>query len=125
MNPTVITDVRSALSSVVNSYKPGRVRFKHLEPFKDEISDLRNRGAAFVTIAEILKGHSIKASREAVRQFYHEVIEEKTSRRKRSRNGSSKQSRPARRSEKKQAITPRATTAKAERGPRIARIEDL
>lgn len=124
-NSTAITDVRSALASTVNSYMPGRIRFKHLEPFKDEISDLRNRGAAFVTIAEILKRHSIKASREAVRQFYREIIEEKPPRRKYSRNGSTKQRPQPHRGEKKEAITLRATTAKAERGPRIARIEDL
>lgn len=123
------TEIRTALAHVVKSYEPSRrVRFKSLAPFTDEIRELRSRGAAFVTIAQILRKHSVKASHETVRRFYREAIEGKPRRRKRSRNGSRPRLQPAqpRRSESINGNAPRSAVApKAERGPRIARIEDL
>ncbi|HVX91040.1 MAG TPA: hypothetical protein VHC20_05455 [Candidatus Paceibacterota bacterium] len=123
----VMTEVRSALAHIAESYEPSRrVRFKNLVPFKDEIRDLRSRGAAFATIAQILRKHSVKASHETVRRFYREHIEGKPRRRKRSRNGSRLRLQPAqpRRSEIINGNASRST-ARPERGPRIARIEDL
>ena len=123
-----MTDIRSALASVVKTYEPSRrTRFKNLAPFTDEIRELRSRGAAFVTIAEILKKHSVKASHETVRRFYREAIEGKPRRRKRSRNGSKPRPQPAqaRRTQTNNGNAPRSAAAKPERGPRIARIEDL
>ena len=122
---TAMTEVRSALASVAESFEPSRrVRFKNLAPFKNEIRDLKGRGAAFATIAEILKKHSVKASHETVRRFYRETIEQKPPRRRRSPNGSH----PNKPSQQRRNKTNEAKTsqaAKAERGPRIARIEDL
>jgi hypothetical protein len=47
----LMTEVRSALASVVETFEPSRrVRFKTLTPFKNEIRDLKGRGAAFSTI---------------------------------------------------------------------------
>lgn len=125
---SVMTDIRSALASVVKTYEPSRpVRFQSLAPFKEEIRELRSRGAAFVTIAEILRKHSVKVSHETVRRFYREAIEQKPRRGKRSRNGSKPRSRPAQphRIESHNGDAPRSATTKTERGPRIARIEDL
>jgi hypothetical protein len=122
------TQIRSALAHVVKSYAPlRRVRFKNLASFKDEIRELRSRGAAFVTIAQILSKHSVKTSHETVRRFYREAIEGQPRRRKRSRNGSRPQPQPAqpRRSESVSGNAPRPAAAKPEKGPRIARIEDL
>ncbi|HYM36662.1 MAG TPA: hypothetical protein VET48_14780 [Steroidobacteraceae bacterium] len=122
-----MTDVRTALASVVKTYEPSRrVRFRNLSPFKEEIRELRSRGAAFVTIAEILKKHSVQASHETVRRFYREAIEQKPSRRKRSRNGAKRpQPTPQQPNAKTNGNAPRSAAAKTERGPRIARIEDL
>ena len=124
---TQMTEVRSALASVVETFEPSRrVRFKTLAPFKSEIRDLKGRGAAFATIAEILKKHSVQVSHETVRRFYREAIEQKPPGQKRSRNGSiHTKSRKQTGNETSEAKTPRQATAKAERGPRIARIEDL
>jgi len=122
------TEIRSALASVVKTYEPSRrVRFKNLAPFRDEIRELRGKGAAFVTIAEILKKHSVTASHETVRRFYREEIEQKPRRRKRTRNGSSARQEPRqpRRNESNNGHAPRPAATKAERGPRIARVEDL
>jgi len=125
-NAPAIHDLRSALDSVVNSFEPRRIRFRHLEPFKDQIRDLRNRGAAFVTIAEILRTHSIKASREAVRQFYRHAIESKRGRRKTRDNKEPRANLPSGRvslsKRKRERFVPATPT---ERGPRIARVEDL
>jgi hypothetical protein len=121
------TEVRSALAHAAESYEPSRrERFKNLMPFKDEIRELRSRGAAFVTIAQILRKHSVKASHESVRRFYREHIEGKPRRRKRSRSGSRPRLQPAqpRRTETINGNAPRSA-AKPERGPRIARIEEL
>jgi hypothetical protein len=125
-NASAIHNLRSALGSVVDSFEPRRNRFRHLEPFKDQIRDLRNRGAAFVTIAEILRTHSIKASREAVRQFYRHAIESKRGRRKtrgnkepRANLASGRIGLSKRKPEQLVPATP------MERGPRIARVEDL
>lgn len=128
MNTTsATTEVRSALAHVAESYAPSRrVRFKNLVPFKDEICELRSRGAAFVTIAQILRKHSVKASHETVRRFYREHIEGKPRRRKRSRNENRPRLQPTqpRRSATINGNAPRSSS-KPERGPRIARIEDL
>lgn len=122
------TEIRSALASVVKTYEPSRrVRFRNLAPFRDEIRELRDKGAAFVTIAAILKKHSVTASHETVRRFYREEIEQKPRRRKRTRNGSSTRQEPRqpRRNESNNGHAPRSAVTKAERGPRIARVEDL
>jgi hypothetical protein len=124
---TQMTQVRSALASAVETFEPSpRVRFKTLAPFKNEVQDLKGRGASFATIAEILNEHSVQVSHETVRRFYRETIEKKPSRRKRSRNGliNAKSRKPVR-NEGSEPKTPRPATPKAERGPRIARIEDL
>jgi hypothetical protein len=127
MNSAIaMTEVRSALASVVETYKPSRrIRFKSLAPFREEIRGLRSRGAAFLTIADILKSHSVKVSHETVRRFYREDIEQKLSPRKRPRNRK-KRSQPSPRRQKgtKHDNKPQAEV-KQERGPRIARIEDL
>jgi hypothetical protein len=127
MNSAIaMTEVRSALASVVETYEPSRrIRFKNLAPFREEIRALRSRGAAFFTIADILKTHSVKVSHETVRRFYREAIEQKPPRRKRSKSGM-KRSQPSaqRQKEPKHDNEPR-TKVKQERGPRIARIEDL
>lgn len=122
-----MTDIRSALASVAKTYEPlRRVRFRNLAPFTEEIRALRSRGAAFVTIAEILKKHSVNVSHETVRRFYREAIEKTPSRRKRSRNGAKRpQPMPQQPNGKTQGNAPRSAVAKSERGPRIARIEDL
>ncbi len=122
------TEIRSALASVVKTYEPSRrVRFKNLAPFRDEIRELRGKGAAFVTIAEILKKHSVNASHETVRRFYREEIEHKPRGRKRTRNGSRMRQQPSqpRRNESNNGHAPRSAATKTERGPRIARVEDL
>jgi hypothetical protein len=128
MNSAVATtQVRSSLASVAKAYVPSRrVRFQNLAPFKEEVRELRSRGAAFLTIAKILKQHSINTSHETVRRFYRYEIEQKSPRRKRSRNGA-KRTQPAdqRRNESNTERAPRTPVAKTERGPRIARIEDL
>ncbi|MGA3008580.1 MAG: hypothetical protein ABSE59_11885 [Opitutaceae bacterium] len=126
MNGTM-SDIRSALASAAKTYEPSRrVRFKAVAPFEDEIRELRNRGAAFVIIAGILKKHEVKSSHETVRRFYREVIEGKPRRRKRRRNSRTR-AQPAKppRIPSSNGNTPRPATAKAERGPRIARIEEL
>lgn len=122
------TEIRSALAHIAKSYEPSRrVRFRNLAAFKDEIRELRSRGAAFVTIAQILSKHSVKTSHETVRRFYREAIEGRPRRRKRTRNGSRPQPQPAqpRRREPINCNAPRPAAAKPEKGPRIARIEDL
>lgn len=123
---TAMTEVRSALASVVEAYEPSRrIRFKSLAPFKEEIRGLRTRGAAFLTIAEILKSHSVTVSHETVRRFYHEAIEQKPPRRRRSRSGIKRnEPSPQRKKGTKPHNEPRVKV-KQERGPRIARIEDL
>ncbi|MCI0540376.1 MAG: hypothetical protein L0Z50_34675 [Verrucomicrobiales bacterium] len=133
------TEIRSTLASLAKTYEPRRARFRNLVPFKDEIRELRSRGAAFITIAEILKRHSVKASHETVRRFYREAVEQKAARgkrrRKRSRraeqmrlqnNGNSESQERQRESGKSKEQAPaKSTIARRERGPRIARIEDL
>lgn len=124
--PTTIPDVRTALGSIVSTFEPKRVRFRHLEPFKEEIRDLRSRGAAFVTIAEILKRHSIKASREAVRQFYRATLESKRGRRKGSRNRRPEaKGLPERPTIVQRKTAPVVPAPASGRGPRIARVEEL
>lgn len=128
MNGTnTMSNIRSAIASAAKTYEPSRrVRFKVVAQFKDEICELRSRGAAFVIIAEILSKHGVKSSHETVRRFYREVIEEKPRRRKRSRNSRTR-AQPAKPpripSINGNALRPAST--KAEHGPRIARIEEL
>jgi hypothetical protein len=127
MNSAIaMTEVRSALASVVETYEPSRrIRFKRLAPFREEIRGLRSRGAAFLTIADILKTHSVKVSHETVRRFYREDIEQKPSRRKRPRSGMKRSQPSQRRQQGPKKVNETQAKVKQERGPRIARIEDL
>jgi len=133
-NAIVITDIRSALASVVKGYQPSRrARFRNLAPFTEEIRQLRSRGASFETIAEILKKHSITTSHETVRRFYRETIEQKPVGRKRRRKRTKQIEIPDSKVREKHPDSTKgngqapakSTPGRTERGPRIARIEDL
>lgn len=132
---TIKTDeIRTALVSVAENFQPRRrQRFKLLVPLKEEIRALRRRGASFETIAELLRKHSVRTSHETVRRFCREILDEQPMRRNRRR--------PNRRGATHEATRPRhaakptiaaerqpkspGTSSRSERGPRIARIEDL
>jgi hypothetical protein len=126
-NPRSIEEIRTALASAAKTYQPARrPRYARLIPFKAEIQELREHRASFQTIAAILKRQSVMVSHELVRRFYREVIEQKAPMRRKKQNG-----------RKRAALPPRAVNAHAngmrrppsvaatERGPRIARVEDL
>lgn len=131
---TIETDeIRTALVSVAENFQPRRrQRFKSLLPLREEIRGLRRRGASFETIAELLRKHSVQTSHETVRRFYREIIEERPwkpkRRRKKSRVRTDGASQPQ--PGTKAIVTERRpksplTSNRTERGPRIARIEDL
>jgi hypothetical protein len=122
MNPaTAKPEIRSALASAAKHLER-EPAFKELIPYKVEIQDLRSKGASFVLIAELLKKHSLNISREKVRRFYYaEIHNSPIPRKKRKRRP--RRAKPSFRApitEKK----PSAPTS-GERGPRIARIEEL
>jgi hypothetical protein len=133
MNAAAADNVRTALGSAARNFQPTRrSRFKLLAALKEEIRELRTRGASFETIAELLKKHSVKTSHESVRRFYREVIEQKPVSRKRRRTSRRKQitsiTSPPRGAAKSADVRKAGThvsSSRPERGPRIARIEDL
>jgi IS30 family transposase len=132
---TIKTDeIRTALVSVAENFQPRRhQRFKLLIPLREEIRALRRRGASFEIIAELLRKHSVQTSHETVRRFCREVIEEQPGRRTRRRSTRSRSTHGATQSRPKAGATiptdrkPKSpvTSSQPERGPRIARIEDL
>lgn len=132
---TIKTDeIRTALVSVAENFQPRRrQRFKLLLPLKEEIRELRRRGASFETIAELLRKHSVQTSHETVRRFCREVLDEQPVRRNRRRSkgrGAIHETTRPRHAAKPSIAADRqpkspVTSSRPKRGPRIARIEDL
>jgi hypothetical protein len=124
--PSTTMAVTQKLAEAIAGYQPRkRVAFQDLLPFKEAIQDLRKRGASFLTIAEILRKHSVKTCHEAVRQFWHSLVEDDHVVKKPSRRRKVKRIRAKRSKAKTSVSPPPISETKPERGPRIARIEDL
>ena len=133
MSNSPATDhLQKELAAIAASFeRTTHPKWKELMPFKDSIGELRRRGASFKTIATILRNKSISVSHDTVARFCYQVLGEKSPKRKRSvpegerRNDGAQNDAPSRARKPR----PRAQTAPmpsgAERGPRIARVEDL
>src|SRR5262249_1336136 len=68
-------------------------RFHDLTPAKDVITELRRKGASFLSIAELLAQHGLVTSKSAIAGFCHEVLGEERRNRKPSRRCRKKSSR--------------------------------
>ncbi|MEI9898135.1 MAG: hypothetical protein WDN28_30840 [Chthoniobacter sp.] len=109
-------------------------RFAVLLPHRDGIAELRQKGASFGMIREILAMAGIEVAADTVRRFYREVIEEPRIGGKRSakrgRSAAPAQlnfptSMPAAAPQSAPAIPHAATEQPRSRGPRIADPRNL
>jgi hypothetical protein len=123
--------VQKELAAIASSFqRTTHPKWNELMPFKDSIAELRKRKASFKTITTILRGKSISVSHDTVARFCWHVLGEKPRKRKRhgtnyaaSSNGGP---RPQRLTAKSRPRLRGASSHPAtERGPRIARVEDL
>jgi len=131
-NAPATEQIQKELASIANSFEQvTHPKWKELLPFKDSITELRKRGASFKTITTILRNKSIRVSHDTVARFWYELLGQKSQKRNRQRTKRKTendfvQNRSQRKSNKAGARPPNAfTSPPAERGPRIARIEDL
>jgi hypothetical protein len=114
--------IRNALDDIARNFQPStRQRFAPLLPYKNQVLELRGQKASFKTIAKLLKRFSVQTTGETVRRFYHIVIEQKPTKRKRNRRNEKRQMK--KRSVKPKLPRPLSPPSTAQ--PRIARIEDL
>ena len=66
-------NVRKAVSEFAPRHQQ---KFENLLPAKDVIVELRQRGASFRAIAELLTKHCLPAGKTAIADFCHEVLGE-------------------------------------------------
>lgn len=112
--------IRTALASAASRNQSLRRRqFNKLMGYKEQIRELRNQDASFVTIEKILRANAFRVSHETIRVFYREVIEQKRPKRKRRQEKTNDK----KRNEKSKPAARPKTWCIGE--PRIARIEDL
>ncbi|HEU6448278.1 MAG TPA: hypothetical protein VFV23_07570 [Verrucomicrobiae bacterium] len=118
MNEPEENKIRAALiSAAARNQSMRRRQFNKLMEYKEQIRDLRNQDASFVTIEKILRTSSFRVSHETIRVFYQEVIAQKPVRRKRRRKVTGK----------KHVALKSATRSKTWSigQPRIAKLEQL
>ena len=133
MSNSPATDhLQKELAAIAASFeRTTHPKWKELMPFKDSIGELRKRGASFKTITTILRNKSISVSHDTVARFCYQVLGEKSPKRKCSAPESERRDNCAQHHAPSRArkARPRPQTAPmssgAERGPRIARIEEL
>jgi hypothetical protein len=127
-SPTTV-HLQRELATIASSFeRTTHPKWNELMPFKDSIAEFRKRKASFKTIATILRGKSIKVSHDTVARFCWHVLEEKPRKRKRAgrnrvNNGEEPQAKPNGKARSRLKIP--SPQLSAERGPRIARVEDL
>ena len=75
------------LRKLVQEFQPNphRVLFRNLEPFRDSIETLREKGASYAIIAELLREHGVKTSRARVAEYGRTVLEKQKPRKRRRR----------------------------------------
>ena len=75
------------LRKLVQEFKPNphRVPFRNLEPFRDSIETLREKGASYAVIADLLREHGVKTSRARVAEYGRTVLEKQKPRKRRRR----------------------------------------
>ena len=73
------------LRKLVQEFKPNphRVPFRNLEPFRDSIETLREKGASYAVIADLLREHGVKTSRARVAEYGRTVLEKQKPRKRR------------------------------------------
>jgi hypothetical protein len=115
-------EIRAALDDLARNFKPSTPpRFAPLISYKKQIQVFREQKASFKTIAKLLKRFSVQTTGETVRRFYHIVVEQKPTKRKRIRRYEKRQAKKhLARPKVPMPLSPSSTVQ-----PRIARIEDL
>jgi hypothetical protein len=123
-NPATTNEeaIRAALDELARDFKPSTSpRFAPLIPYQKQIQVFREQRASFKTIAKLLKRFSVQTTGETVRRFYHAVIEQQPTKRKRIRRREKRRAKKP--SAKRKIPMPLSPSSTAQ--PRIARIEDL
>ena len=119
-------------SKMVADYAPARpAKFQDLLPARNVISELRQKGASYRAIADLLSRHNLTTSKTAVTVFCHEVLDDPI--RSRKRVSRKKESAPVvQPNEPAFPITTPPASSKVEeilparsRGPRIAQVRML
>jgi len=117
---------------MVADYAPARpAKFQDLLPARNVIAELRQKGASYHAIAELLSRHNLTTSKTAVTVFCHEVLDCPV----RSRRRVSRKKEPALVVSPNEPVFPVAPTPASEkndetsparpRGPRIAQVRML
>jgi hypothetical protein len=71
-------------SKMVADYAPARpAKFQDLLPARNVIAELRQKGASYRAIADLLSRHNLTTSKTAVTVFCHEVLDDPIRSRKR------------------------------------------
>jgi hypothetical protein len=76
MNDATATDLaKSQFATAVRNFTPrASPKFQRLMTFKEGIAELRQKGASYETIADILRNIDVAVSHDTVARFCHEVL---------------------------------------------------
>ena len=105
-----------------------RPRFQNLQPCRDVIVELREKGASCESIAELLTRYGVKTSRTMVNEFVHLLCQPKGGRRRKLLlNADTPAAAPRPTASKIMPATPEpvASAPAKTRGPHIAKVELL
>ncbi len=129
MNQSCATEeLQKELASIANNFERiTHPKWRELLPFKESIAELRRRGASFKTIAIILRKKSISVSHDTVARFCRKLIGQKSQRKQTHSKAANKVARMTSQPNSRKAGARSDTIVRhpTERGPRIARVEDL
>jgi hypothetical protein len=93
--------VATRLAQAIRDYVPRYpTKFRKLLPMKDSIAELRDKGASYAAIAEILRNINVPVASDTIFRFCHEVLDE-----------------PMTRSRKRRKMPARVPTERADRKP--------
>ena len=74
------------LAQAIRDYVPRHpTKFQKLLPMKDSIAELRDKGASYAAIADILRNINVPVASDTVFRFCHEILGEPMTRRRKRR----------------------------------------
>ena len=121
------------IEKIIANYQPKRkAAFEAIRPWLNMIQGLRNKGASYDDIAEILKQEGVRTSDTTVRKFCREALSETQAKKSRRRHKSSMQTSPPpadgpfqtpTHPDQKPSAAPSAPARERTPGPRIANVE--
>jgi hypothetical protein len=95
--------VAARLAQAIRDYTPRRpTKFQKLLPMKGSIVELRDKGASYAAIADILRNIKVPVASDTVFRFCHEILGEPMTRRRKRRRVPPRA--PTERSREKQVV---------------------